>query len=99
MLIGVKLHVSINGTGHMNIMATMPIHGKNLKNLLLWNPWNEFNESLNVYLILGTLAYYSLYHDLCLALTFTGKSEKCGGRWRCDRASNSESRGPGFKPN
>ena len=26
-----------NGSGHMTKMATMPIYGKNLKNLLLWN--------------------------------------------------------------
>ena len=27
-----------NSPGHMTNMATMPIYGKNLKNLLLWNP-------------------------------------------------------------
>ena len=26
-----------NGPGHMTKMAAMPIYGKNLKNLLLWN--------------------------------------------------------------
>ena len=29
--------VCSNGPGHMTKMATMPIYGKNLKNLLLWN--------------------------------------------------------------
>ena len=27
-----------NGLGHMTKMAAMSIYGKNLKNLLLWNP-------------------------------------------------------------
>ena len=29
--------VCSNGPGHMPKMAAMPIYGKNLKNLLLWN--------------------------------------------------------------
>ena len=29
--------VCSNGPGHMTKMAAMPIYGKNLKNLLLWN--------------------------------------------------------------
>ena len=29
--------VCSNGPGHMTKMAVMPIYGKNLKNLLLWN--------------------------------------------------------------
>ena len=34
-ILGTK--VCSNGPGHMTKMATMPIYGKNLKNLLLWN--------------------------------------------------------------
>ena len=29
--------VCSNGLGHMTKMAAMPIYGKNLKNILLWN--------------------------------------------------------------
>ena len=29
--------VCSNGSGHMTKMVAMPIYGKNLKNLLLWN--------------------------------------------------------------
>ena len=29
--------IVFNGAGDMTNMATMPIYGKNLKNLLLWN--------------------------------------------------------------
>ena len=32
---GIKVYS--NGLGHMTNMAAMPIYGKNLKNLLLWN--------------------------------------------------------------
>ena len=32
---------------------------KNLKNLLLWNRWTDFNETW--YVALGTLAHHSLY--------------------------------------
>ena len=30
-------NVCSNGPGHMTNIAVMPIYGKNLKNLLLWN--------------------------------------------------------------
>ena len=34
-----------NGPGHMTKMAAMPIYGKNLKNLLLWNQKADDLES------------------------------------------------------
>ena len=51
--------VCINGPGHITKMTTMPINGKNLKNLLLWNRWADFNETW--YVASRTLAHCSLY--------------------------------------
>ena len=39
------MKVSANGPGHMTKMATMPIYGKNLRNLLLWNQKADDLES------------------------------------------------------
>ena len=39
---GTKVH--INGPGHMTKMATMPIYGKTLKNLLLHNRRADFTK-------------------------------------------------------
>ena len=50
-------------------MVAMPTYGKNLKNLLLWNWWADFNETL--YVISGTLAHHNLInYDLWLTLTY-----------------------------
>ena len=51
--------VCINGPGHMTKMATMPIYGKNLKNLLLQNRRADFHETW--YVASGTPAHHSLY--------------------------------------
>ena len=54
-LIEIKFHVDhpwdggmkvcSNDPGHMTKMATMPIYGKNIKNLLLWNQKADDLES------------------------------------------------------
>ena len=51
--------VYINGLGHMNKMAAMPIYGKTLKNLLLQNQKSYDLETWHV--ALGTQALQSLY--------------------------------------
>ena len=43
----------------MTKMAAMPIYGKTIKSLLLWNRWTDFNETW--YVALWTLAHHSLY--------------------------------------
>ena len=45
--------------GHMTKMATMPIYGKTLQNLLLRNWRADFHETW--YVALGTPANYSLF--------------------------------------
>ena len=39
------MKVCSNGPGHMTNIATMPIYGKTLKNLLLWNQTADDLES------------------------------------------------------
>ena len=51
--------VSSNGLGHMANMAAMPIYGKNLKNLLLWNQKADDLESW--YVALGARILPSLF--------------------------------------
>ena len=51
--------VYINGPGHMTKMATMPIYGKNFKNLLLQNQKSYELETWHV--ALGTQALQSFY--------------------------------------
>ena len=66
--------MTASGPGHKTKIAAMPIYGKkNLRNLLFWNPWTNFNETW--YVALGTLAHHSLYKPLpCIDLDlFYGK--------------------------
>ena len=51
--------VCSNGPGHMTKMATMPIYGKNLKNLLLQNQMADDLESW--YAALGAQVLSSLF--------------------------------------
>ena len=51
--------VCIIGPGHMTKMAAMPIYGKTLKTLLLWNLWIDFNGTW--YVAVGTLTHHRLY--------------------------------------
>ena len=37
-----------NGLGHMTKMAAIPIYGKNIKNLLLWNQKADDLESCSI---------------------------------------------------
>ena len=48
-----------NGSGHMTNMATMPIYGKNLKNLLLWN--KKANDLESWYVASGARVLPSLF--------------------------------------
>ena len=43
----------------MTKMAAMPIYGKNLKNRILWNRYNDFNETW--YEALGSRVHHNLY--------------------------------------
>ena len=48
-----------HNTRHMTKMAARPIYAKNsLKNLHLWNPWNDFQETW--YVASGTPADHNL---------------------------------------
>ena len=54
---GTKVYT--NGSGHMTSMAAMPINGKNLKNLLLWN--QKADELESWYAALGSRVLPSLF--------------------------------------
>ena len=66
--------VCSNVPGHMTKMAAMPIYGKNLKNLLLWN--QKANDLETWYATLGARVLPSLLKRLTeLTLTyFTARS-------------------------
>ena len=63
-----------NGPGHMTNMAAMPIYGKNLKNLFLWN--KKVSDDEYWYAALGTRVLPSLFNgDTGMTLTyFTARS-------------------------
>ena len=54
---GTKIYA--NGFGHMTKMATMPIYGRNLKTLLLWN--QKANDLESWFAELGTRVLPSLF--------------------------------------
>ena len=68
------MKVCSNGPGHMTKVAAMPIYGKNLKNLLLWN---QTADDLKSWYAAWVLEYYHVYSndDPRLTLTyFTARS-------------------------
>ena len=68
------MKVYINGLGHMTKMATMPIYGKNLKNLLLQNQKSYDLETWHVALRTQALQV-CINDDPGLTLTyFTARS-------------------------
>ena len=58
--------VCSNGPGHMTKMATMPICGKNLKNLLLWN-----QKADDLGMQHQVLEYYQVFSNDDSGLTLT----------------------------
>ena len=53
--------VGSNGPGHMTKVAAMPIYGKNIKNLLLWNQKADKLECLHA--ALGARVLSSCLND------------------------------------
>ena len=70
-----EMKVYSNGPGHMTNMATVPIYGKPLKNLLLWN--QKVGMSLKLDMQHQVLEFYQVYSNDDTVLTqtfFTARS-------------------------